>query len=150
MWNIVFSLLIWHHSVWKRKVKWNRRNHIYILYFEVGIQSMLKCLAKNSNSLVQNCQTLQVLNLSCCEGLNLQLIQQIVDNCVELTEVTFDKISMIQNFDRSLASGNNILPEGYRIVYPLISYPDWIWNEFLIPALLFWSLKHKNIFRLSS
>ena len=86
---------------------------------------MLKCLAKNSNSLVQNCQTLQVLNLSCCEGLNLQLIQRIVDNCVELTEVTFDKISMIQNFDRSLASGNNILPEGYRmIVYPLISYPD--------------------------
>ena len=85
---------------------------------------MLKCLANNSNSLVQNCQTLQVLNLSCCEGLNLQLIQRIVDNCIELTEVTFDKISMLQNFDRSSASGNNILPEGYRIVYPLISYPD--------------------------
>ena len=85
---------------------------------------MLKCLAKNSNSLVQNCQTLQVLNLSCCEGLNLQLIQRIVDNCVELTEVTFDKISMIQNFDPSLVSGNNILPEGCTIVYPLVPFPD--------------------------
>ena len=111
---------------------------------------MLKCLAKNSNSLVQNCQTLQVLNLSCCEGLNLQLIQQIVDNCVELTEVTFDKISMIQNFDRSLASGNNILPEGYRIVYPLISYMDWIWNEFLIAGSAFLVLDTKLFFRLSS
>ena len=107
---------------------------------------MLKCLAKNSNSLVQNCQTLQVLNLSCCEGLNLQLIQQIVDNCVELTEVTFDKISMIQNFDRSLASGNNILPEGYRIVFPLISYPDWIWNEFLIASTAFSVLETQNYF----
>ena len=107
---------------------------------------MLKCLAKNSNSLVQNCQTLQVLNLSCCEGLNLQLIQLIVDNCVELTEVTFDKISMIQNFDRSLASGNNILPEGYRIVFPLISYPDWIWNEFLIASTAFSVLETQNYF----
>ena len=75
-------------------------------------------------SLIQNGQTLQVLNLSCCEGLNLKLIQQIVDNCVELTEVTFDKISMIQNFDPSLVSGNNILPEGYMIVYPLNPSPD--------------------------
>ena len=98
------------------------------------------------NSLVQNCQTLQVLNLSCCEGLNLQLIQQIVDKCVELTEVTFDKISMMQNFDRSLASGNNILPEGYRIVYPLISYPDWIWNEFLIAGSAFLVLETQNYF----
>ena len=75
---------------------------------------------KREKSLVQNCQTLQVLNLSCCEGLNLELIQGIVDNCAELTEVTFDKISMIQNFEPSLVSGNNILTEGCRIVYPLI------------------------------
>ena len=106
---------------------------------------MLKCLAKNSNSLVQNGQTLQVLNLSCCEGLNLQLIQSIVDNCVELTEVTFDKISIIQNFDRSLASGNNILPEGYRIVYPLISYPDRIRNEFLIASSAIMDLNNLEI-----
>ena len=97
-------------------------------------------------SLIQNGQTLQVLNLSCCEGLNLQLIQRIVDNCVELTEVTFDKISMIQNFDPSLVSGNNILPEGYRIVYPLISYLDWIWNEFLFAGSTFSVFETQNYF----
>ena len=59
----------------------------------------------------QNGQTLQILNLSCCEGLDLESIQYIIKHCVDLTEVTFDKISRKHNFDPELISDRDILPE---------------------------------------
>ena len=57
----------------------------------------------------QNGSTLQILNLFSCEGLTLESVQLIVDNCVDLSEVNFFATDLGQDSVNYLS--NNLTPK---------------------------------------